>query len=183
LTVGLENRTRYETLSDTFKPSQPKPAPNAGGGNQQIAMQSDLWIQAKLGKFRFAAEFLDARGLLSDHGTNNTPNPPNNTMIDTADFTQAYASWADQNAFYSGRGIEVKAGRQTMDLGSRRLVARPIYRNTVNSFTGLRIRVINGNLMPLAPCLSSVIQIMSPPLQAETQTWWLLMPTSWRMAM
>ena len=143
LTVGLENRTRYESLSETFKPSQPKPAPNAGGGNQQIALQSDLWVQAKFGKFRFATEFMDARGLLSDQGTNNTPNPPNNTMVDTADFTQVYASWADQNAFFSGRGIEIKAGRQTMDLGSRRLVARPIYRNTVNSFTGLRIRVLD----------------------------------------
>ncbi len=86
LTVGLENRTRYESLSDTFKPSQPSPAPKAGGGNQQIEFQTDLWIQAKLGNFRFATEFMDARGLLSDHGANNTPNPPNNTIVDTADF-------------------------------------------------------------------------------------------------
>ncbi|MCX7098799.1 MAG: alginate export family protein [Methylococcales bacterium] len=143
LTVGLENRTRYETLSDTFKPSQPAPAPQAGGGNQQITLQTDLWIQAKFGNFRFATEFLDARALLSDQGTNNTPNPPNNTMVDTADFAQAYVSWADQNAFYSGLGMEVKAGRQTLDMGSRRLVSRPIFRNTVNSFTGLKIRVLD----------------------------------------
>ena len=143
LTVGLENRTRYESLSDTFKPSQAPPAPKAGGGDQQIALQTDLWIQAKFGKFRFATEFMDSRALLSDPGSNNTPNPPNNTMVDTADFTQIYASWADQNAFLSGLGVEIKAGRQTMDLGSRRLVARPIYRNTVNNFTGMRIRVLD----------------------------------------
>ena len=143
LTVGLENRTRYESLSDTFKPSQPFPAPKAGGGNQQIEFQTDVWIQAKLGNFRFATEFMDARGLLSDQGTNNTPNPPNNTIVDTADFIQGYASWADQNVLLSGRGIEIKAGRQTIDLGSRRLVSRPIFRNTVNSFTGVRIRVLD----------------------------------------
>ena len=143
LTVGLENRTRYESLSDTFRPSQPKPAPRAGGGNQQIEFQSDLWIKAKFGNFRFATEFMDSRGLLSDPGTNNTPSPPNNTIVDTADFIQGYASWANQNAFFSGRGIEIKAGRQTMDLGSRRLVARPVFRNTVNNFTGLRIRVLD----------------------------------------
>ena len=143
LTVGLEHRTRYESLSDTFKPSLAAPAPKAGGGDQQIALQTDLWIQAKFGNFRFATEFMDARALASDAGTNNTPNPPNNTMADTADFTQIYASWAEQNAFLSGLGVEIKAGRQTMDLGSRRLIARPIYRNTVNSFTGLRIRVLD----------------------------------------
>jgi len=143
LTVGLENRTRYESLSDTFKPSQPSPAPRAGGSNEQIALQSDLWVQARFGKFRFATEFMDSRALLSASGSNNTPNPPNNTMVDTLDFTQIYASWADQNAFLSGLGVEIKAGRQTMDLGSRRLVARPIYRNTVNNFTGMRIRVLD----------------------------------------
>ena len=168
LTVGLENRTRYETLSDTFKPSQPKPAPNAGGGNQLIDFQSDLWIQAKVGNFRFATEFLDARGLLSDPGTNNTPNPTNNTIIDTADFIQAYASWADQNAFFSGRGVEIKAGRQTMDLGSRRLIARPIFRNTVNNFTGLRIRVLDYdqwqfNAFGTMPVLRFPNYITTPP--------------------
>ena len=141
LTVGLENRTRYESLSDSFKANQKSsPAP---GGDQQIALQTDLWVQAKFGKFRFATEFMDARALSSDSGTNNTPNPPNNTMVDTLDFTQIYASWADQNTLLSGLGTEVKAGRQTMDLGSRRLVARPFFRNAVNNFTGLRIRVLD----------------------------------------
>lgn len=194
LTVGLENRTRYETVSDTFKPSQPAPAPKAGGGDQQIAFQTDLWLQAKLGKFRFATEFMDARALGSDMGTskktntNNTPNPPNNTMIDTADFIQGYVSWADQNALYSGRGVEVKVGRQTMDLGSRRLIARPIYRNTVNSFTGVRLRVLdydqwqfNGFVtMPVNryPNYNSVTKDPNPLVngtqrwdQEDTRTW------------
>ncbi|HEY8095614.1 MAG TPA: alginate export family protein [Methylobacter sp.] len=143
LSVGLEQRTRYESLANTFKGSLASPAPTARGGDQQIAFQSDLWLQARLGKFRFATEFLDARTTLSDSGTNNIPNPPNNSTTDTFDFAQGYISWADQNTFFSGKGVEIKVGRQTMDLGSRRLVARPIFRNTVNNFTGVRLRVID----------------------------------------
>ncbi len=146
LTLGLENRTRYESLSDGFKASQlslPSKTAAAPGGDQQIDLQTDLWVQAKFGKFRFATEFMDARALSSDSGVANTPNPPNNTMVDTLDFTQIYASWADQNTLLSGLGVEVKAGRQTMDLGSRRLVSRPFFRNAVNNFTGLRIRVLD----------------------------------------
>lgn len=146
LALGVEQRTRYETLDGTFKPSLTSKSyptiPHAGGGDQQIALQSDIWLQARFEKFRFATEFMDARTTGSDAGTNNTPNPPNNSMADTLEFIQAYVSWADQNFLYSGTGVEIKAGRQTMDLGSRRLVARPIYRNTVNNFTGLRLRAI-----------------------------------------
>lgn len=132
LTVGLENRTRYEGLGGTFKPG-------VQGGDQVIAIQSDLWIQAQLGKFRIATEFMDSRGLDADKGSY-----INNNTVDTVDFIQAYASWADKNAFSSNLGVEVKVGRQTMDLGSRRLVARPVYRNTVNSFTGVRLRVLDN---------------------------------------
>ena len=168
LTVGLENRTRYESISDTFKPSQKYPAVTAGSGDQQIALQTSLWVQAKLGKFRLATEFMDSRALASDAGLNKTPNPPNNTQVDTADFTQAYLSWADQNAFFSGYGVEVKGGRQTMDMGSRRLVARPIYRNTVNNFTGLRVRVLDYerwqfNAFGTMPVLRYPNYITTPP--------------------
>jgi Alginate export len=146
LSVGVEQRTRYESLDNAFKGSQkttPSKLGQSKGGDQQIALQTDLWIQAKFNKFRFALEFLDARTSGSDAGTNNTPFPANNSSVDTLDFAQGYVSWADQNAFKSGYGAEIKFGRQTMDLGSRRLVARPIFRNTVNNFTGLRTRVVD----------------------------------------
>ncbi len=54
LSMSLEQRTRYETQDGQFKAS-------GRGGDQQIALQSDLWLQANLGKFRVGAEFLDAR--------------------------------------------------------------------------------------------------------------------------
>ncbi len=139
LSLGLEQRTRYEDLDGTFKA-------NTRGGDQQIALQTDLWLQARVDSFRFAGELMDSRALGSDIGLGkNIGSGVNNTMADTADFIQAYASWADKSAFSSDFGAEVRVGRQTMDLGSRRLVARPVFRNTVNSFTGVRIRLLNNN--------------------------------------
>ncbi len=147
LSFGVEQRTRYESLSDAFKGSQK--GVQSQGGDQQIALQTDFWLQAKFNKFRVAMELMDARTVGSDINTGKTPNttnytpfPSNNASADTWDFAQGYASWADQNVLNSGYGAEIKVGRQTMDLGSRRLVARPIFRNTVNNFTGLRARVM-----------------------------------------
>jgi Alginate export len=145
LSVGVEQRTRYESLSDAFKGSAGANAlQKSQGGDQQIALQTDVWLQAKLNKFRFAVEFMDARTTGQDRGANNAvPYPINNSSADTLDFVQAYVDWADQNVANSGLGTEVKVGRQSMDLGSRRLVARPVFRNTANNFTGIRTRVID----------------------------------------
>lgn len=133
LSMSVEQRTRYESQDGQFKA-------NGKGGDQQIPLQTDFWLQANLGAFRVGAEFLDARALGADSGSG-----VNNTHADEADFIQGYAAWADQNLFYSGLGAEVVAGRQTLNLGSRRLVARNAMRNTINSFTGVKIRLLDYN--------------------------------------
>ncbi|TAN71007.1 MAG: hypothetical protein EPN17_03085 [Methylobacter sp.] len=131
LSMSLEQRTRYETLDGAYKA-------NGKGGDQQIPLQTDLWLQANLGAFRLGAEFLDARALAADSGSG-----LNNTHADQADFIQGYAAWADQNVLYSGIGAELTAGRQTLNLGSRRLIARNAMRNTINSFTGIKLRLLD----------------------------------------
>jgi len=129
LSVSLEQRSRYEMMSSNYKA-------NGKGGDQQIALQTDVFMEARFQQFRFGGEFLDARQWGADTGST-----LNNTHSNSADLLQAYLAWSEQNIFQSGVGAELIAGRQTLNFGSRRLVARNVFRNTINSFDGLRLRL------------------------------------------
>ncbi|MGR9085847.1 MAG: alginate export family protein [Gammaproteobacteria bacterium] len=133
LSMSLEQRTRYETVDGCFKAG-------CKGGDQQIPIQIDLWLEARFGNWRAGGEFLDARQFGSDEGSK-----INNTHVDEADFIQGYLAWSDQNLAHSGLGVEAIAGRQTLNFGSRRLIARNAMRNTINSFDGFRLRVVDYN--------------------------------------
>lgn len=133
LAASVNQRTRYEGLSGTFRAKRL-------GGDQQITLQTDLWLEAELGAFRFATEIMDSRAVGADAGS-----AVNSGMHNTADFIQGYVSWVDKDLFGSHIGTEIKAGRQLLHLGSARLVSNPYYRNAPNSFTGAKIRFLDGN--------------------------------------
>jgi Alginate export len=133
LTLGIEHRTRYETLNNQFRAG-------GKGGDQVLAFRTNVSIEAAFNAFRIGAEFMDARIALDDKGT-----PVDNTLVNTTDILQLYGAWITKNFLGSGLESEVKLGRQTMDLGSRRLVVRNNYRNTVNAFTGLQFNLIDPN--------------------------------------
>lgn len=128
----LEQRTRYETFDVPWQKGQT-------GGQHQIPLQTVLWLEANFAGFRAGFEFWDAR----QFGAEPTYTL-NNTMVNVADFTQIYGAYATQNVADTGLGFEAIAGRQTLEFGSRRLVARNVFRNTTNSFTGLKLRLREG---------------------------------------
>ncbi|MBU2571381.1 MAG: alginate export family protein [Gammaproteobacteria bacterium] len=128
LSISLEQRTRYEILDGQFRA-------HAQGGDQQMPLETCLSLEASFDVFRFGVEFLDSRQFGSDSGS-----PINNTHANEADFLQAYLAFAQRNFLDSGIGTEVILGRQTFNFGSRRLVARNVFRNTINAFTGARLR-------------------------------------------
>lgn len=132
LSVTLEQRTRYETYDVPWIKGQT-------GGQYQIPLQTVLWLEANYEPFRIGVEFWDARQFGA--GPDSTLN---NTMVDVADFPQLYATWVTRDAFDTGLDLGVKGGRQTIDLGSRRLIARNAFRNTTNAFTGLLMRLREG---------------------------------------
>lgn len=128
LKFGLDHRTRFELLEDDFR--------GATGGNDETAAVLRTLVSAELkyGSFVFAAELIDSR-TYADQQT-----PLNTTLVDAVDLLQAYAGLRQASAFRAGDQLSVTAGRITIDVGSRRLVARNEFRNTINAFTGLDLQ-------------------------------------------
>ncbi|MEW6444379.1 MAG: alginate export family protein [bacterium] len=129
LSLGVEQRTRYETVGNQFRAG-------GEGGDQVIAFRTLVTAEARLQGWRLGGELMDSRVVLDDSGT-----PLDTTQEDRTDLLQGYLAWGSKGFAGSGLAVEARGGRQTMDLGSRRLVARNSFRNTINAFTGLHLRV------------------------------------------
>ncbi len=125
LQLSFEHRTRYESVDNQFRAL-------GTGGDQVIAFRTLALLEATFASWRVGGEFIDSRLALDDSGT-----PIDTTQVDGAELLQAYAAWNTKTLLGSDLSAEFKGGRQTIDLGSRRLVARNSFRNTINSFTGL----------------------------------------------
>ena len=122
---SIQQRSRYETYDNTFRSK-------GIGGDQVLAFRTEAFFEAAYRQFRIGAEFIDSRLFLDDSGT-----PINNTMVNETTLLQAYLAWQSHDVLSSGLDADVKFGRQTLDIGSRRLVARNSFRNTINNFNGV----------------------------------------------
>jgi len=129
LTVSGEQRSRFETIEHQFR--------SAANGNSlyadhddALALRTSVRIEAKGEVLSGTVEILDSRmyGLQTDSFVDTT-------MVNTADALQAYAG-VQLGELGSGKH-ELRAGREAIDLGNRRLVARNAYRNTITAFDGL----------------------------------------------
>lgn len=123
LQVQGEFRARYETLDEQFRT-------NRQGSDQVLALRTTLQAEVNADPLMIVAELMDARQYLTDDGS-----PLDTTTVNAFDILQAYI---DVNLGTLGTGQHhLRLGRETIDLGSRRLMARNAYRNTINAFTGL----------------------------------------------
>lgn len=118
--VRFEQRSRYEVLDSQFRSG-------GRGGDQVAAFRTLLRLDADWDPVAVMAEIIDSRQALADPGSALTT-----ATVDAFSVLQAHVLWKAQPEH------EVRLGRMAFDLGSRRLVARNRYRNTINSFTGLR---------------------------------------------
>ena len=128
LTVSGEQRSRYETLNHQFR-SAANGNDLYAGNDDVLALRTSVRIDAKGDALGGTVEILDSRqyGMQTDSFVDTT-------MVNTSDVLQAYGS-AQLGELGDGKH-EVRVGREAIDLGNRRLVARNAFRNTINAFDG-----------------------------------------------
>lgn len=122
LRMSGEHRIRYETLDGQFRAG-------GDGGDQVLALRTNLRLEAHTEHLALFSEVLDARQYLADSGST-----LDSTLVNAVDLLQGYAQW--RGDFGTWGRHQVRIGRETLDLGNRRLMARNAYRNTINAFTG-----------------------------------------------
>lgn len=126
LTLGANTRLRYETIE-----GQPRAGLN--GSDDLFNIRTIVTAEYRTGRLRLGAELYDSRVYGGDAGT-----PITTGEVNTLELVQAYVGYEVPDAFGSGTKLGLQAGRFTLNLGSRRLVAADDYRNTTNGYTGLR---------------------------------------------
>ncbi|MEM7308257.1 MAG: alginate export family protein [Planctomycetota bacterium] len=127
LELGVEQRTRYEYLDEDFRAS------NAGEENELFALRTLVDVTLHEGPLRATAELMDSR----QYGAPDDA-PVNTTIVNPVELLQAHVGYRAEGVFTADDALDMQLGRQTLNLGSRRLVARNRFRNTINSFTGLQ---------------------------------------------
>ena len=127
LNVSGTFRARYASLTNQFYQEAP-------GDDQALSLRTTLLAELRYNLVTAGLELADSRVYLADDDT-----PLGNTHVNPADLLQAYVTATIPDAISTGSSLRVRLGRQTMDVGSRRLVARNKFRNTINAFTGLHL--------------------------------------------
>jgi len=120
-------RPRYEALGGQFRPS---PAP---ASNDLFSLQTTLFAEYDTGPVRIGGELFDSRAYFQRRGSNSIAT----TEVNALELGQAYLGFDLGDAVGAGTVSTVTAGRFTQNVGSRRLIARNQFRNTINAFTGI----------------------------------------------
>lgn len=124
LSLSGDFRLRYEHLWNQFRAGRP-------GNDEILALRTRIHAHLRLADWLAVdAEMQDSRAYLADDNT-----PVGTGLVNTVELLQAYLDLSFLGPL--GGAHELKLGRVTMDIGSRRLVARNRYRNTSNAFMGL----------------------------------------------
>lgn len=124
LSLSASFRARYETLDSQFRA-------DGNGSDQVLVTRTTVQVEVHRHRFTLGVEWMDSRAALDDAGS-----VMNTGIVNPVDLLQAYLHFQGADLFSPGSRTDLRIGRFTIDVGSRRFVARNRYRNTINGFTG-----------------------------------------------
>lgn len=124
LRLELEHQARYEHLANDFRSG-------ADGDAGGVSLRTLVRAEVTRGAARLGLELQDARAYVSDD------TPVNTTLSNPLELLQLHVGFKATGLVRAGDTLDARAGRITIDLGTRRLVARNRFRNTINGFTGV----------------------------------------------
>ena len=121
LDVQLSQRTRFEGISAD---------PRAEQGSDPRGLMSRTLLRAELRRpmVEGALEIQDARAFAT------AATPRSTGLVNTLEPIEAWLGVRLRGVFSEGDTLELRAGRMTLDMGSRRFLARNEFRNTTNGF-------------------------------------------------
>ena len=125
LNLSGTHRLRYETLDSQLRVTRE-------GSDQIFVMRTTLKAELGRGPLKLVGELMDSRAEMNDAGS-----PIGSSIVNTVEPLQLYTTWHVDDLIKAGSRARLRVGRFTMDVGSRRFVARNRYRNTINAFTGI----------------------------------------------
>ncbi len=135
LDLGLESRTRFESMDHPWRTNQ---VIGNGRTDAQVALRSRVRIGlGGDGPLKLLFEGQDSRSFMDkDPGDFR-----DTTTVNEFDILQLVGSLTVNNVFGTGLRTDLHFGRMTMDFGRRRLIARNDFRNTTNSFDGFHWQI------------------------------------------
>jgi hypothetical protein len=126
LTAGLEYRLRYELRDGDYRrPVDAVDAPLLLRG------RAYAYVRDRFDPLRFGIELQDSRKL-------NSQFPDDDRDVNVLEPVQAWAELYFDDGLPEGGPVSLRAGRFAFELLDRRLIARNEWRNTSNSFQGIR---------------------------------------------
>ena len=159
LDLAIEQRTRFEWLDEGFRPGE---ADSQTQYPQRTRLR--LGIDAPAG-FRFLAELQDSR-TWGDDG----PNDFTGGEIDKVSFAQLFASYTQRELLGSKLRLDLHLGRMSLDFGSRRLVARNVFRNTTNAFDGVHLSLGEASLWRVRAFYTQPVQLDARYFEDESKS-------------
>jgi hypothetical protein len=127
LTLNGALRSRFDAIDGQYRSSGPV-------SDSMLSTRLVIFGAWDTGPARLGFELADSRAY---------PRQPNSTIgtgeINAMELVQLHATAELGDLLGDGSDTEVTMGRMVMDVGSRRLIGRPQFRNTVNGLTGVRL--------------------------------------------